>query len=312
MRILFAGTPEIAVPSLRLLVEKHQVVGVLTNPDRPGKRGRTLLPSPVKEEALKHDLPVLQPLKLDADFLEEVKALKADLLVCVAFGKIFRKEFLDLFPLGGINLHPSALPEYRGASPLSAAIADGLKKTAISIQQLALKMDSGDILLQEALDIDPRETTGSLTDKAGSLGAPLLLQVVDKLEAGTIEARPQNEADATFCTLLEKDDGLIDWNLSAVEIDRLIRACSPWPGAFTQWDGQTLFIREAAPYEGTRFQISGKPGLVLGVDKGHGILVETKEGILAVTRLQLQSRKNLDYLSFLNGNRGFENTQLGE
>jgi len=312
MKILFAGTPDIAVPSLRLLAQQKQVAGVLTNPDRPGKRGKTLLPSPVKEEALKHALAVLQPRTLDSEIIEEVKELKADLLVSFAYGKIFKKEFLELFPLGGINVHPSALPLYRGASPLNAAIADGREKTAITIQKMALKMDSGDIYLQESLDIDARETTGSLSEKVSSLAAPLLLQVVEGLEKGSLVARPQIEKDASYCSLINKDDGLIDWTCSAVDIDRRIRAFSPWPGAFTTWEGQTLFIREARPYEGTTFHAEGTPGQVLGVDKGHGILIETKEGLLAVSRLQLQSRKNLDYLSFMNGNRGFVNSQLGE
>jgi len=311
MRILFAGTPSIAVPSLAALAESHDIAAVLTNPDRPQGRKKTLIPSPVKEKALELGLTVLQPLKLDESFLSEVAALKADLLVSVAFGQIFRQNFLDLFPQGALNLHPSRLPQFRGASPLNAAVAAGLEVSAVTIQKMALKMDSGDILIQEDMPLDPRETTGSLTEKAAVQGAPLLVKAVNLLEQGKAEPRKQNEEEASYCTLIKKSHGEINWSHSAVHIDRQIRSCTPWPGAYSHWKNQLLYIREAVPLKEQDLQLSGTPGRVLGVDKTQGILIETGDGVLIAKRLQLQSRKNLDYTSFLNGNRDFLNSQLG-
>ncbi|MDA3852454.1 MAG: methionyl-tRNA formyltransferase [Spirochaetaceae bacterium] len=311
MRIVFAGTPAIAVPSLELLAKDYEIL-VLTNPDRPKGRGKKMIYSAVKEKALELELPMVQPEKLDEDLLRRVKDFQGDLLVCIAYGKIFKQQFLDLFPLGGINLHPSRLPELRGPSPLSAAISAGLECSAITVQRLALKMDSGDILVQQDLSIDSRETTQSLTEKVAEMGAPLLLKVVQSIQNGSYSAVPQKENQASYCRLLQKIDGQLDWQQSAEKIDRQIRACSPWPGAFTHWGGQQLYIRQAIPYEDPKFLPQGQPGRVLGVDKKAGILVETGRGILAAQRLQLQSRKNLDFLSFLNGNKELVNSQLGE
>lgn len=309
MKILFAGTPEIAVPSLEACNAWGQVVGVLTNPDRPKGRGKKMIASPVKEKALELGLPLLQPWKLN-EAMDEIESLGADILVCVAYGKIFSQAFLDLFPMGGVNLHPSALPQFRGPSPLNAAIANGLKESAISVQRLALKMDSGDILVQEPLIIEDRETTGSLTERAGIEGAPLLIRALKGLSDGTIAGVPQDDEKASYCSLIHKDQGQIDWSLPAKELDRMIRSVDPWPGAFSSWGDQKLFIRKANIYDGP-WEPSGACGKVLGVDKTQGILVETGEGVLSVERLQIQSRKELDHRSFLNGNRDIINSQLG-
>jgi len=303
MRILFAGTPEIAVPSLKALAEKFEVCAVLTNPDRETGRGRKIISSPVCEAARELGLKVLQPEKLDEPFLEEVKALKPDLLAVIAFGKIFRKNFLELFPLGGINLHPSLLPKYRGPSPLSEAIRKGDRKTGISVQKLALKMDSGDIILQPELELDGRETTGSLTEKVAELGAPLMVQAVEILTKNPGAGTAQADSEATFCKLITKEDGLIDWTSAAEEIERNIRAYSPWPGTYSWYEGKKINILEADLYDGDAPE--GTPGSVLSFSKKEGILVATGSGVLAVKRLQLQSKKPMDYKSFVNGNREF-------
>jgi len=313
MRILFAGTPDIAVPSLQELSEEHDVVGVLTNPDRTKGRGKRIQYSPVKEKALELGLPVFQPLKLSADFSEEIKQTGAEILICIAYGKIFSSSFLSVFPRGGINLHPSRLPDLRGPSPLNAIILRGDKETAVTVQTLARKMDSGDILLQEPLLLDERESTESLTSRVAQLGGGYLLKVLDSLEKGSLKPVPQDHSKATFCTLIGKDDGRIGWSRSARDIDRLIRAYTPWPHGFTFFKGLRLNILEAHPFQGDGPQTGeSAPGTVAGLDKKEGILIQTGEGLLAVTRLQLQSKNALDYKSFLNGTKNFVGSVLGE
>ncbi len=310
MRILFAGTPDIAVPSLRTLAEHHDVVAVLTNPDRTKGRGRKVMASPVKEAALELGLPILQPHKLDQEFRDSVGELKPELLVCIAYGKIFRQAFLDLFPRGGINLHPSRLPDLRGPSPLNSIILRGDRETAITVQTLALEMDSGDILLQEPLELRDRETAETLTEKVAAAGAEYLLKVVDDMEKGRLLPCPQDHSKATFCSLIGKNDGRINWSEPAEKLDRLIRAYTPWPHGFTSWNGQRLNILEAHPAGSS--EGSESPGTVQGVDKKEGILIQTGEGLLAVTRLQLQSKKPLDFKSFLNGTKDFIGSVLGD
>lgn len=308
MRILFAGTPKIAVPSLKALTAEFEICGVLTNPDRKTGRGRKIISSPVCQTARELDLKILQPEKLDSAFLNEVKTLKPDLLVVIAFGKIFRKDFLDLFPMGGINLHPSLLPRYRGPSPLNEAIKNGDKVIGLTVQKVALNMDSGDILLQPVLELDGTETTGSLSDKVADLGAPLVVEAVKILEKDRGAGIPQDHLEATFCKLITKEEGEIDWSQSAEEIERQIRAYYPWPGAYSWYEGKKLNILEAglAPVD----TAGGKPGTVLSFNKKEGILIATGRGVLAIRRLQLQSKKPMDYKSFYNGNRNFVGSTL--
>ena len=309
MRVVFAGTPDIAVPSLKAVASEHEVVGVLTNPDRGSGRGKKLHHSPVKEAALELGLNVLQPDRLNGEFRKTVESLRPDILICIAYGKIFGPLFLELFPRGGINLHPSKLPDLRGPSPLNSLILRGDSEGAITVQTLAKEMDSGDILLQIPLGIDERETAESLTEKVANEGGACLLKVLEGLEKGSIEPHPQDHEKATFCGMIGKNDGLMDWNRPAVELDRIVRAYTPWPHGFTFWKGQRLNIIEAAPYAGS--SSDGEAGEVIGMDKKEGILIKTGEGVLAVKRLQLQSKKALDYKSFLNGSKDFIASVLG-
>lgn len=314
MRILFAGTPEIAVPSLESLSREHEIVGVLTNPDRVQGRGNKIASSPVKVKAEALGLPLLQPEKLDEEFRREVASRKPDLLVAVAYGRIFRQDFLDLFPRGGVNLHPSLLPLYRGCSPINAAILNGDEETGVTIQRLALQMDSGDILAQEIYPMRGDETAGELTETFAESGAKLLVQTLAAMEEGRLEPRIQEEDRVTYCGMIKKDDGLICWSDSAVRIDRTLRAYIPWPGAYTYFHGKKLNILEASLFKG---EIPGKdlskvhPGEVLALNKKAGILIQTGEGILAVRSLQLQAKKAMDHLSFCNGTRDFIGSQLG-
>ncbi len=345
MRILFAASPAIAIPCLELLLcadPDWELVGLLTNP--PASRGRhgTPLPSDVAAALLAHlggpgDRaapvrpghddgvspavlpPVLSPEKLDAAAREAVAALKPDLLVSFAFGKIFGPRFMALFPLGGINIHPSLLPRWRGATPIPAAILAGDRETGITLQTIAPKMDAGDILEQSRFPLEGTETTAGLSARVAAEAPALLETVLRRYARGEGSGRPQDEAAVTVCPLLSKEDGLIDWSRPAHELGALVRACDPWPLAHTHWEGQGLSILAvdlaradapdllAVPSDGA----PAAPGTVLGVDKRRGILVQTGEGVLFIRRLQLAARKALDWQSFINGTRGFVGSQLG-
>ncbi len=318
MRVLFAGTPDIAVPSLRAIAEAFPVCGVLTTPDRAAGRGRQPAHSPVKSAALELGLPVLQLRTLGREAREEVADLSPDVLAVVAYGRIFGPKFLDLFPKGGINLHPSLLPRFRGPSPIPAVILAGDRETGFTVQRIAPGVDEGDILVQERIAMTGRETTGSLTALAAERGAALMRDALAAIEAGTERPVPQ-AGDPVYCGMIDKEDGHIDWTMPAERIERMVRAFDPWPRAWTGWNGTVLLILEAeARADGDRppsvFEDgngAAEPGTVLGMDKKAGILVQTGKGVLALRRLQLQAKKPLDYHSFLNGTRGFLGSILG-
>lgn len=314
MKILFAGTPEIALPSLRAVAQAHEVAAVLTAPDRPVGRGRRMEASPVAECAAELGLKVLRFEKLNDSARDEVAQLDAELLVCVAYGKIFGPKFLALFPRGGVNLHPSLLPKYRGPSPIAAALLAGDSVTGVSIQRLALEMDAGDILARREIPLDGTETSASLTERAAEIGAELLVQTLNAIEAGNQQAEAQEHDQASYCGLVRKQDGLLNWDRSALELDRVVRAFHPWPGAFTTFDGKELKLHETAvptELDHSETMASAQPGQVLGVDNRHGILVQTGDGVLALRRLQLPGRKALDWATFLNGTPNFLGSVLG-
>lgn len=314
MRILFAGTPSLAVPALEKISRAHQVIGVLTSQDKPAGRGRVPESSPVKRAALALGLPLMQPARLDEAYRDEVKAASPQVLVVAAFGRIFRQEFLDLFPLGGINVHPSLLPRFRGPSPVNAAILAGDTETGVTIQKIALKFDTGDILAQERFPLTGSETTAALTEALAARGADLLTSVLAAIEQGTPPPPVvQNEADATYCRTLRKEDGAIAWDEPALLIDRKVRAFDPWPRAATTISGEALLLLKSHVYPGTLGSEASRaePGTVLSGNKEHGILVRTGEGILAVERLQKQFKKPTDWRSFLNGHPGIIGTRLG-
>ncbi|MFA6507937.1 MAG: methionyl-tRNA formyltransferase [Treponemataceae bacterium] len=323
MRILFAGSPAIAVPSLLRLETSHEIVGVLTNPDAEKGRGKRVEPTDVAiaSESLSAGrvsrglppIPVLKPERLLAEARDAVAALKPDLLVVVAYGRIFGPKFLSLFPKGGINLHPSLLPKYRGCAPIPAAILNRDTETAVSVQRLALEMDSGDILGVELIPLTGEETTESLSAFVAERGAALVNSVVDSIAAGVVPAKVQDHGAASYCGMLRKEDGRLDWSRSALALDARIRAFFPWPGAFTTHGAHKLNILDARPYAGPLFTSSSgaEAGTVLGVDKSSGILVQTGDGLLALRRLQYETKKPLDWRSFLNGAHDFIGSHLG-
>jgi len=316
VRILFAGSPAIAVPALESIAamggggEDFILAGLLTRADSP--KGRSGRPEPTEcaAAAQRFSIPILKPEKLDSAVREQAAALKPDILVCFAYGKIFSPQFLALFPLGGINIHPSLLPKYRGATPIPAAIINREAVTGLTIQRMAAEMDSGDILVQETVPLSGRETTAGLSETMAKKSAEILPAALRGIAGGTLRARPQDHGAATYCSLIKKENGLIDWNRGAAEIDARIRAFDPWPLSWTTHGEAPLFILKAEALENGD-NAAAAPGCVLGKDKKKGILIQTGDGILAVSKLQYQTKKALEWQAFLNGARNFVGARLG-
>jgi methionyl-tRNA formyltransferase len=309
MNLLFAGTPDIAVPALRKVASRFPVAGVLTAPDAVSGRGKKLTPPPVRVAAEELGLAVLQPVRLDEDARAAVRHLGPEMLVSFAYGKIFGPKFMGIFPEGGINVHPSLLPRYRGPSPIPAVILAGESQTGITVQYISQEMDAGAIVAQEHIPLTGEETTASLTALVAEKAADLLVETLARIEEGAAEPVPQNEAEATYCKLIEKQDGRIEWGRPAARIERMVRAYNPWPGAYTFWGERRVTVWEAAVY--TNGAAGEEPGHVFGVDRRRGILIQTGEGAIAVRRLQLQAGKTVDYKSFINGHQDFEGAVLG-
>ncbi|MEW6245775.1 MAG: methionyl-tRNA formyltransferase [Nitrospirota bacterium] len=302
MRIVFMGTPEFAVPSLEALLKSEDtVVGVVTQPDRPKGRGRALTPSPVKLVCQREGLPVLQPVKMkDPAFLDALKNWQPDLIAVAAFGRILPPAILNLPSKGCINVHASLLPKYRGAGPIQWAIINGERETGITTMLMDEGMDTGAILLQETVPIEPDDTAGTLSAKLAQVGGRLLVETLRRLKAGTLAPRPQDHAQATLAPLLKKEDGLIDWTRPAVEIANRIRGLAPWPGAYT-FAGEDLWkIWKATAKDGQTDK--ALPGTIIGLTK-EAILVATGDGLLSITEIQPASSRRMTAAQFLAGHQ---------
>lgn len=329
LRILYAGSPAPAAKTLKLLLEKNcdwQIAGVLTNPPSAKGRHKDLVPTDVGLVAQERGIKVFCPQKLDAAAREEIAAQNYDALVCFAYGKIFGPKFLSLFKAGGVNVHPSLLPKYRGATPVPAAILNCDSETGVTVQTLALGMDEGEILAQEKIALDGTETTDSLLDKSAEIAAELLEGLLNKAAqdaaAGTLKKGRPQEGEASYTKTISKEDALINWNDSAKKISAAIRAYTSEPGAWTRIGGETgetLKILKAVPMEESDLQgqeaaPSGHPavpGTVAAFDKKRGIIVKCGQGFLCVTELQRQQKKAMGYKDFMNGARDFVRTRLG-
>ena len=304
MRVVFMGTPEFSVPSLEALLDSEfPVIGVVTQPDRPRGRGRTITPSPVKEIAQARSLPILQPEKMKhPDFLGALERWHPDIIVVTAFGRILPKVILDLPSRGCINVHGSLLPRYRGAAPIQWALINGDLVTGITTMLMDEGMDTGGILLKESVSIHPEETAGELSVRLAMVGGRLLLDTLWGWSANQITPLAQDENQVTLAPPLKKEDGNISWNQSAVAIANRIRGMSPWPGAYTFCGEERLSVWKASPgpdmIEGTHHP----PGTILNLGK-HQILVTTGQGVLAITELQPPNRKRLNVAQFLSGYR---------
>ncbi len=312
-RVVFMGTPDFAVPSLQALFAgaPFDVVGVVTAPDRPAGRGRKLRPSPVKQAAQDAGMPVFQPKSLRSESaVERLAAWAPDVIVVAAFGQILRPNVLELPPAGCVNVHASLLPRWRGAAPIHAAIRAGDDVSGVTIMQMDPGMDTGPIIGQREVRLEPRETAATLHDKLARLGAAALVELLPGyLRGETIpQPQPDNPELVTLAPMLKKSDGEIDWTQTAVAIDRLVRAYDPWPGTFTTWCSQTLKVLKARP-EGITDMV--RPGLVVETRSG-GAAVGTGKGFLVLRQVQLAGRQAMDIPDFLNGQPDFIGSVLGD
>lgn len=291
MRLLFAGTPDFALPSLdALAASRHELLGVLTQPDRPAGRGRHLTPSPVKRRALALKLPLWQPETLkDAALLDELAALAPDAIVVAAYGLLLPRAVLELPRYGCVNVHASLLPRWRGAAPIARAILAGDSETGITIMRMNEGLDTGDILSRQACPIEPEATAGELHDRLAELGASLLLRTLDDLEAGRAAPTPQDDAAACYARRLDKSEAALDWNLSATQLARAVRAFNPWPVAHAGLNGERLRIWRARAVER---QTDAAPGTILAAG-GEGIDVAAGEGALRILELQWPGGRRL-------------------
>ncbi len=300
MRILFMGTPEFALISLEKLIEAgEEVVGVITQPDRPRGRGRRVTASPVKAFAQEKAIPVYQPERLkDGEVLEKLAGFAPDLIVVVAYGKILPREVLELPPLGCINVHASLLPRYRGAAPIHWAIIRGEGVTGVTTMYIDEGMDTGDIILQEEVPILPEDNAGTLHDKLAHAGARLLLDTVARIKAGTAPRIPQPEEGVSYAPPLERTDEILDWKRPARQLWFQVRGLNPWPGAMTYWQGEILKVWEVSPLKGDG---DAAPGEIIAVDKQEGILVGTGKGLLRLEVVQPAGKRRMTASDFARG-----------
>lgn len=311
LRILFAGNPAIGISTLQALAASCNLVGVLTNPDRPSGRGRSLEAPPIKQEALRLGLPVLQFERLGKDARDEVAKLAPNLLISFACSYYFGPKFLALFAFGAINIHPSLLPKYRGSAPIQFALLNDEKQTGISIQRIEAEIDSGNILASQVIELDGTETTAELTDIVAVQVPDLLLETLDKMCAGDITEVEQVHAEATFSRLLTKEDGCIDWRQSARVIDCKVRAFLPWPKATTTFEGNLLAITGVSGCQLDSSISDKEPGTVTAFVKGKGLAVVCGDGLIYINRLQLAKKREMDSASFVNGNPQIVGSVLG-
>jgi methionyl-tRNA formyltransferase len=299
MRALFMGTPDFAATILEKVIQAgHEVIGVVTQPDKQKGRGHELSCSPVKELALQHGLPVYQPVKVkDTEFLQTIEHLKPEIILVAAFGQILPKAFLDIPSYGCINVHASLLPKYRGAAPIQYCIIDGERETGVTIMHMDVGIDTGDIILQKSIPIAKDETGGSLFEKLAELGGELLITAMQQLENKTAVRTVQENEKATYVKIIDKEMGRIDFTRPAEKLECLIRGLTPWPSAFTLLDGKTLKLWRA---EVIQKEAKAEPGEVIEVNK-DSIAVMTGEGILLIRELQLEGKKRMTADAFLRG-----------
>ncbi len=298
MRIVFMGTPEFAVPSLRTLLEfpGAEVVGVFTQPDRPKGRGNKLTPSPVKQAALEAGIPVFQPERIRKTGVEALRELKPDLCVTAAFGQILSREILEIPDLGNINVHASLLPRHRGAAPIAYAIMAGDKKTGVTTMMMDEGIDTGDILMQQETEIGESETCAELTERLGKIGAETLRATLQALTEGTLKQIPQKNEEMTYDPMLTKEMGTTDFTGSADSVRGLINGLNPWPCVSIPWGGERLKLLRAAGAEGT-----GTPGEILLADPKGGLVVACGEGAVRILEVQAPGGKRMRAEDYLRG-----------
>lgn len=299
MRVIFMGTPDFAVPSLEALLTKHEVVLVVTQPDKPKGRGKKMVPTPVKACALEHGIPVLQPEKVkEPEFVEQLRSYEPDLIAVTAFGQILSEPILEMPKYGCINVHGSLLPKYRGAAPMQWSIIDGEKVTGITTMYMAKGLDSGDMLLKAEVEITDEDTFATIHDKMAVTGANLLLDTLDQLEAGTLERIPQDHDAATYAPMITKETGHIDWSKNRQDIINLIRGLNPVPAAYTIYGEEVLKIFGASLSDVQAN--SAANGEIVAVVK-KGFVVKCGDGCLLITEVQARGGKRMMTDAYLRG-----------
>ena len=301
MNIVFMGTPDFSVEALKSLIAAgHNITAVVTQPDKKKGRGEKVMFTPVKEEALKHDLKVYQPVKVrEPEFIDELKKLDIDVIVVIAFGQILPKEILEMGQYGCINVHASLLPKYRGAAPIQWAVIEGEEESGVTTMQMNEGLDTGDILEVVKVPIDKKETGGSLFDKLSIAGANLIVKTLDDLQAGTVTPVKQDDTKSNYAKMLKKELGNIDFNQEAVKIERLIRGLNPWPSAYTKLADKTLKIWDADVVDK---DYEGENGEIVEVTKDY-FVVKTGSKSLKINELQLEGKKRMKSDIFLRGNK---------
>jgi len=309
MKIVFMGTPDFSVGTLEKLIEAgHEVLAVITQPDKPKGRGKAMQHTPVKEAALRHGIPVYQPVKVrEPEFIEILKGLNPEVIVVVAFGQILPKAILEMPKYGCVNVHASLLPKYRGAAPINWSIIDGEEVTGVTTMKMDVGLDTGDMIMKTEVPIEKDETAGSLHDKLSMAGALLCVETLRKLEDGTAIFEKQDDSLSNYAKMLDKNLGKIDWSNDAAYIERLIRGLNPWPSAYSSFEGKTLKIWAAEVIED---EADGVAGEIVAVTK-NGIQVKTGKGILEIRELQLEGKKRMEAGAFLRGYPVVTGTILG-
>ncbi len=304
MNIIFMGTPDFAAAVLKKIIDskKHTVSLVVTQPDKPKGRNRELQPSDVKKLAIEEGIPVFQPTKIKTqETFDELKKYEADIFVVAAYGRIIPKNILELPKYGCINVHASLLPKYRGAAPIQWAVINGDEKSGVCIMQMDEGLDTGDIIAEAELKLDKKETSESLFKKLSVLGADTLVETLEHIEAGGIEPRPQpKDSTTSYARMITKNDGLIDWNESAVKIDRIVRGMNSWPAAFTYMNGQTVKLWDVDVLEDDKTEADN--GTIIMADK-KALIVKAGKGAVKINELQLQGKKRMKFDEFLRGSR---------
>lgn len=302
MRIVFMGTPDFAVPTLeKIISDGHDVVAVVTQPDKSRDRGMKLQYSPVKECAVKYNIPVLQPVKVrgDKEFMKAYEELQPDVAVVVAFGQILPKSVLEVPKYGCINVHGSLLPNYRGAAPIQWSVINGDKITGITTMYMDVGLDTGDMILKREVEIGEEETAGELYDRMSFIGADVLSETLKLIESGEVvrEKQPEN---FTYAPMLTKETGRIDWSKKSDEINSLVRGVSPWPGAFTELCGKKFKIHKVKKSD---MEVIGTPGDILIADAKEGLFVKTLDGVMEIVEIQPENKKKMLAKDYLRGNK---------
>ena len=308
MKVIFMGTPDFSVGTLEALIEAgHEVCLVVTQPDKPKGRGKEMQFTPVKEAAVRHNIPVFQPVKVrEPECIEELRKYNADVMIVVAFGQILPKEILEMTPYGCINVHASLLPKYRGAAPIQWAVIDGEEVSGVTTMQMDEGLDTGDMIMKTTVKIEEDETGESLHDKLAKAGAELCVETLKAVADGTAVRTPQGETTTKYAKMLNKKLGDIDWNCSAAEIERLVRGLNSWPSAYTHWNDKVVKIWKAKAEESSK---DAQTGTVTEVRKDC-IVVQTGQGSLLIYEIQIPGKKRMDTAAFLRGYKIEEGTRF--